>query len=390
MDRPFRVVAIMSAFNEEDIIGQVVGHLIDEGILVYLLDHGSTDDTVAEVEPYLGKGLLAIDRLPSATPLDVSWESVLRRKEALAAELEADWFIHHDADEFRESPWPRMTLVEAIRTVDALGYNAIDFEVLNFWPTHDRFHRGDDVRAEFRFYEHAPDHDKLQVKCWKKADGPVVLTATGGHDVTFPDRRVFPIRFLLRHYPIRGQAHGERKVFRERRLRFAAERSRGWHVQYDGIEPGHRFVRSPGTLTAYDPDRVRLGLLLRHRAWEELEGTAARLRRAAEVAAAYVSRHGLATEQLDRIVTAQRRTIDALEDIRITNERLIDTVRTELRHTRSTVGQLERELQHTRQELDRVGGELATARRCLEDVLASRTWRWTAPLRTLLRAFGVH
>jgi len=41
---------------------------------------------------------------------------------------DGDWYIHHDADEFREAPAPWSTLKEAIQAVDAEGYNAIDFD----------------------------------------------------------------------------------------------------------------------------------------------------------------------------------------------------------------------------------------------------------------------
>jgi len=35
----------MSAYNEADIISPVIGHLVENGVEVYLLDHGSTDGT---------------------------------------------------------------------------------------------------------------------------------------------------------------------------------------------------------------------------------------------------------------------------------------------------------------------------------------------------------
>ena len=106
----FRVVAILAAYNEEDIIAQVVAHLIEEGVLVYFLDNESTDGTVKAVEPFLGKGLLQIERFSGSAAADemqtadFAWERILRRKEELSRELDADWFIHQDADEFRESP----------------------------------------------------------------------------------------------------------------------------------------------------------------------------------------------------------------------------------------------------------------------------------------------
>jgi hypothetical protein len=105
------------------------------------------------------------------------------------------------------------------------------------------------------------------------------LVSTGGHEARFPGRRVFPLRFLLRHYPIRGQAHGERKVFKERRARFSAEeRARGWHVQYDALKEGASFLREPSSLTPYDPWSIRLDLALRHRGVEALEQERAALR----------------------------------------------------------------------------------------------------------------
>jgi hypothetical protein len=284
----FTVIAILAAYNEGDVVAQVIGDLVRQGIQVYLVDHGSTDDTVAQAEPFLGCGLLAIERLGGGPT--VRWSDVLRRKEELAAQLAADWFLHQDADEFRESPWENLGLREAIRRVDRLGYDAIDFELLNFRPTHDDFRPGADVREAFPYYERAEAFDKVQVRCWRRSEHAVDLVSSGGHDAMFPGRKVFPVRFLLRHYPVRGQAHGERKVLVERLQRFAPEeRAQGWHVQYDrqgqdpqdrpgrpdrpdrGMPAGPSFLRDPAALVLYDPERVRLRLLTETRRVEELE-----------------------------------------------------------------------------------------------------------------------
>ena len=101
------------------------------------------------------------------------------------------------------------------------------------------------------------------------------LSSTGGHEAQFPMRRVFPVRFILRHYPVRSQAHGLRKVFEERKPRFSeGERRRGWHVQYDAIGPGHQFLRDPKTLRIYDPEEVRVHLQIHHRELENLNAGA--------------------------------------------------------------------------------------------------------------------
>lgn len=322
MSSAVSVVAIIAAYNEADVIGQVVGDLVAQGIGVYLLDHHSADGTVTAVEPYRGRGLIGVEGFPEAgggPPEDAqrfAWEQILRRKERLAQDLDATWFIHHDADEVRESPWTGIDLRAAIQRVDAFGYNAIDFQLLNFWPTHDRFRPGDDLRRSFLYYEPAQPGDLIQIKCWKKTGAPVDLVSSGGHEAVFPDRRVFPVRFILRHYPIRGQAHGQRKVFRERRPRLIrTEHERRWHVQYDSIGEDHNFVRDPATLTAYDPEAVRLELILRHRGVEELE----------------------------RALEESRRRLEALER------------------------------------------EVRALRRRLDELYTSRSWRWTAPLRAAQR-----
>src|SRR5262249_42534939 len=173
-----RVVAILAAYNEADVIGQVVADLIAQGVDVYLLDDGSTDGTVAAVEPLVGRGVLRIEPLTSARatpPESFDWERILRRKTDVAREIDADWFIHHDADEFRESPWRGVALRDAIQRVDAAGYNAIDFASLDFWPTHDRFRAGDDVRAAFTHYSERAPHDRVQVRAWKNTGASVDL-----------------------------------------------------------------------------------------------------------------------------------------------------------------------------------------------------------------------
>jgi hypothetical protein len=118
MNDSLRVIAIIAAYNEEDIISSVIGHLAHSGIDAYLIDNHSTDDTVKEASQWLGRGLLHIERFPQSfspghdSPGPFDWSAILRRKEELATELSADWFIHHDADEIRESPWPGFTLKE--------------------------------------------------------------------------------------------------------------------------------------------------------------------------------------------------------------------------------------------------------------------------------------
>jgi predicted HAD superfamily hydrolase/glycosyltransferase involved in cell wall biosynthesis len=265
----FTVTAIIATYNEADIISCVLEDLVSQGIHVYLIDTGSTDATVAEARRFLGRGLLHIEEMPM---IEFALARLMKRKQALAYELDSHWFINADADEFRESPWIGMSFFDGIRRVDALGFNAIDFAIFDFVPTHDNLGHGNDPREAFPYFEPGRSYNKRQIRCWKKSDCPVDLVFSGGHEAVFPGRKVFPIRFILRHYPFRGQAQAERKLFQERRPRYPEEEKKfPWHIQYNDISEGHRFIRKFDGLERFDPDQIRFTLQINNRELEELK-----------------------------------------------------------------------------------------------------------------------
>lgn len=417
----FRVVAIIAAYNEADIIARVVADLIDQGASVYFLDDGSTDGTAAAVQPFVGHGVLAIEPLhcgaPTAAPRTFDWEGILRRKAEVAREIDADWFIHHDADELRESPWRGLTLCEAVRCVDAAGFNAIDFASFDFWPTHDRFQLGDDLRAAFTHYADRGPYDRVQIRAWKDTGTIVDLVSSGGHDVQFPNRRVCPLRFISRHYPIRSSTHGRQKVFHERLGRFRLhERARGWHVQYDQVQPDASFVRDPSTLTPYDPDQIRFALALRHRGVEALEVALDESRsiidahrqeldaRAREIdhRGHEIERHARELANRTRDVEDHRRELDRHRRQLDIDRRDLDHCRRELALAGATVERSAIHIRSLEAELARVSGQVAFLETELERSTAhaaerdaalanlhrSLSWRLTAPARALLRAIS--
>lgn len=252
----FRVVAFMTAYNEADIIAPAIAHLTNQGVEVLLIDNWSTDTTVEKARPLLGHGLIGIEKFPAEGPAKYyEWERLLRRVEDLSREVAADWFIHHDADEIRESPWPNVGLRDALYRVDHSGFNAIDHTVLNFHPVDNGYPTESDFRDYFSYFELGKQPGYFgQIKAWKNLGQRVNLADSGGHGAVFEGRRVYPFHFLLRHYPIRSQAHGETKVYAERIPRFsAAEKARGWHMQYDAIDHRQCFLRPRSELNRFDP-----------------------------------------------------------------------------------------------------------------------------------------
>ena len=179
---------------------------------------------------------------------------ILKRKEELSKELDADWFIHNDADEICESPWKDISLKDGLYIVDQLGFNAIDYAVLEFQPIDNDFQPGSDLVEYFQyFFFDDAKMDYYHTNTWKNLDIPINLSDTGGHTINFPGRKVFPYQFILKHYPIRSQAHGERKIHRERQSRYnPLEREKGWHVQYDRYKTGTSFLVDPDKLNKFD------------------------------------------------------------------------------------------------------------------------------------------
>ncbi|MDA8292280.1 MAG: glycosyltransferase [Actinomycetota bacterium] len=249
----FDVLAVVTTFNESDIVEGLVSRLASDGIRVHVVDNWSSDGTGEIVAALVASGACTSERFPLAGPSPrFELEALLRRVEEIAASSGADWVVHHDADEVREPPWPGVSLRSGLFAVDSFGFNCVDHTVANFVPVDDSFVAGADLLGSFEWFSFGESAGHfLQQKAWKPQPGGVEMASSGGHEVRFAGRRVFPYKFLLRHYPVRSQAHGERKVFRERRGRFSpAERARGWHVHYDSLPEGASFLGDPSTLSS--------------------------------------------------------------------------------------------------------------------------------------------
>jgi glycosyltransferase involved in cell wall biosynthesis len=221
-----RVLAILATYNEERFIGGCLEHLFAHGVEAYLCDNQSTDDTVAIAAHYLGAGLRGIEQIPRDGTY--RWRQILRRKEALAATLAADWFLHLDADEVPLPPRSDQTLAEALAEADAGGYNAAEFSELTFVPTREApYHDHPHYRRTMHwYYPFAPTALHL-VRAWKRQAQSVDLNSSGGHVVRFPGWRLWPRRCRLRHYLFLSPEHAVRKYAEKT---YDPEEVRGgWH-----------------------------------------------------------------------------------------------------------------------------------------------------------------
>lgn len=222
-----RVIALLATYNERRFIQPCLEHLHDHGVDSYLIDNCSTDDTVELAERWLGRGLIEIESFPRGEGDVYDWRLLLARKEELARQLDADWFIHLDPDEVRLPPWPGGTLSEALEAVDGEGFNAVNFAEFTFLPTRedpDHDH-GDFARTLLTYYPFAPKFPH-QLKAWKATEA-AELAWSGGHEVRFPGLAMYPEPFPMKHYLFLSVPHAIEKYV-ERRYD-PDEVDSGWH-----------------------------------------------------------------------------------------------------------------------------------------------------------------
>ena len=247
-----RIVAILATYNEERFIADCMEHLFKQGVEVYLIDNCSVDRTIEIAERYLGRGLIDIETFPRTEGV-YRWRSILERKEQIAATLEADWFMHADADEIRLPPSSTHTLAQAFAEVEAQGYNAVNFLEFTFIPTreapdhdHPRFQQT--MRWYYPFLRRFPQ----QLKAWKRQPERVELARSGGHRVRFPGLSMYPESFKMRHYLFLSVPHALRKYVGK--SYDAAEVQSGWHGWRAGMIPEKIELPSQEDLRLYTSD----------------------------------------------------------------------------------------------------------------------------------------
>jgi glycosyltransferase involved in cell wall biosynthesis len=245
----FRVVALVTVRNEELYVDRCIRHLVLQGVDICIIDNDSTDRTPEIAQSFLGKGVIAVKRYPYPGFFDL--RGILRNEENLSYEIDADWFMHHDADEIREAPRKDCSLKEALLDVDRKGFNAVNFKEFVFVPTDEMesFENRDYVK-DMRYY-YFFQNPNPRTNAWKRRK-PVNLVTSGGHSVTFENRKVFEQYFIMRHYLTLSRNHliakYAKRVFSPEELRD------GWHGKRATLTPDEIRFPDKKELQCYKED----------------------------------------------------------------------------------------------------------------------------------------
>ncbi len=237
----FRVAAIITTYNEADIILPVIDYLNTQGVEAHVIDNWSTDGTYQKVCERIDHGVTHVERFPAEGEKgehQYNWQELLRRKEELSQTLHVNWMIHYDADELRESPWPDVTLRDALYHVDQCGFNCIDHTCLDFFPVDESFRPDANPGEKLKYYGFGRYPGQFtHINAWKNMGQSVSLWKSGGHLTEFEGQRVYPYKFLLRHYPLRTRQQATQKIReRQKSSNWFEQKVLGWHIMYDHFD----------------------------------------------------------------------------------------------------------------------------------------------------------
>lgn len=251
--KQFRVLAVIHFYNEADILEMTIKYLLENDIDIYLADNWSDDGGYEIAQRYREKypQRVFLEQFPKTGPSgNYDWYHQLERTEQITEEIAYDWYIHYDVDEMRLGPWRDKNLRETLYYIDQLGYNAVDNTVIDFKLTKEDENNIFMCDTYFDF-RHTRD-GYLQRKTWKRTDG-IELKKSAGHTVRIEEPKIFPLKILNRHYPLRSAQQAHRKIFVDRKPRFAKERKeRGWHGHYEDIHTGKDLFTPADNLITWD------------------------------------------------------------------------------------------------------------------------------------------
>ena len=236
----FKVLSILTTFNEADIIVDSVQHSLDLGFMVHVVDNWSTDGSWDLLqEAYSDNADVVLERFPEEPINAFDLSSLLLKTQEIAAHSHCDWIIRLDADE-RLSSISEMSIYELLQKADTQGFDYFDFTVLEFRPSDANVNSGSSLPTHW-FFASFESHRNIQ-RAWRNDERQIEIASSGGHSIT-GKIHCYPLNLILRHYSFRSSTQAKDKVFRLRLPRYSKkERSGGWHHQYDGYKVDDSFL----------------------------------------------------------------------------------------------------------------------------------------------------
>jgi len=244
-----KIVALLYIYNESHVIRQCLEHLGQQGLHFYVTDNMSTDGTLDIVKSFEGRGLIGYDQYPRQDNFE--FKQLLLHKDRLARTIDADWFIHHDADEFRTSNRKGESLADAIARIDQMGFNAINCQEFTFIPTEEHpVHYPETFLHTMKWYYAFLPRPLHRLNTWKSGQSSFDLISSGGHWVQFEGRKVYPESLHLRHYMYISKEHFLHKY--QTRRHDPKELQMGWHGWREQADESNFYLAPEQLMKVFD------------------------------------------------------------------------------------------------------------------------------------------
>lgn len=154
--------AITCTWNESDIIYSTVKNLYVQGCdKVFLVDNGSTDNTIAEAKR---AGAILVNSFNTHYFDEIKKVSILNSSVMAINEASPHdeiWWIYLDADEF-PCGWEGKTLKESLLSIEN-RIGAIHSQIYDHFPTTEPFHLPDHYPGDFQLYAKKSQIQKIQL-----------------------------------------------------------------------------------------------------------------------------------------------------------------------------------------------------------------------------------
>ncbi|MDD5540161.1 MAG: class I SAM-dependent methyltransferase [Candidatus Marinimicrobia bacterium] len=213
-----KIVSITHVYNEEMQIEACINNSREQGLIPIIIDNGCTDRSID-----IAKDMGAIILKHFTDTFEIygfyTW-SIARAKE-----IGCDWYILKDTDEIFET-YNGQKVRESIIEADAAGFNCMDCDLYEFWPTVDDNMNEPDFIKRINHYSYykAPLHRIVKNIPQVWADSPHIAKG---------NIKLSPEHIVLRHYKFISLEQGRAKVA-SRRARYSQQNiSAGGHTQYN-------------------------------------------------------------------------------------------------------------------------------------------------------------
>jgi hypothetical protein len=264
---PTRLLAMLLCYNDADVLGPVVAHLVANRHDVVLWDHGSEDETAAVARSWLGRGVVEVQDVDRDHVPFRDLYTVAGRYVAQVYGASHDWLSWPDQDEVLEGPDLARPYHEQVTEAMAAGVDWIEFDNFVFWFTDEDDPSVADPLLRVRRYCLSPAASP-RIRAWRLA---VTNERRMGNSNPLPGRKA-PSNWPLRHYPMRSAAQARRRVQVDRNREGFQFADRNWHYERfrdDAsalVVPAERLHRFDGrslsreiTWTFYErPERLRI------------------------------------------------------------------------------------------------------------------------------------